>query len=297
MIPKQEFVELTPKRGYAMLLMLIGSIVISFAGLAIRNIETADNWQINFYRSIAFALAVSLVLLFRYGKTAPQKIKGVGLQGVIAAFFLACASISFLQAITNTTVAATTFTLSSIPFLTAIMAWAFLGERIAKSTVLTIFIAAIGISIMFFQGLGSGSIYGNFMASLCAIGFSSYAIIIRRNNKMEMLPTLILSSLIIMFVALIYTWDNLLVIWNDLLFCFVIGGLLQATANTLLILASRHLFAAELTLFMLLEFTLGPLWVWIFVSEMPSSWTMFGGSIVILAVFVKTISEFRNVTF
>ena len=83
----------------------------------------------------------------------------------------------------------------------------------------------------------------------------------------------------------------------DLLFCFVIGGLLQATANTLLILASRHLLAAELTLFMLLEFTLGPLWVWIFVSDMPSSWTMFGGSIVILAVFVKTISEFRNVTF
>ena len=158
MVPKQKIVEINPRRGYAMLLMLIGSIVISFAGLAIRNIETADNWQINFYRSIAFALAVSLVLLFRYGKTAPQKIKGVGLQGVIAAFFLACASISFLQAITNTTVAATTFTLSSIPFLTAIMAWAFLGERIGKATVLTIFIAAIGISIMFFQGLGSGSI-------------------------------------------------------------------------------------------------------------------------------------------
>ena len=150
---------------------------------------------------------------------------------------------------------------------------------------------------MFYQGLGSGSIYGNFMASLCAIGFSSYAIIIRRNNKMEMLPTLILSSLIIMSVALIYTWDNLIIIWNDLLFCFVIGGLLQATANTLLIMASRHLFAAELTLFMLLEFTLGPLWVWIFVSETPSSWTMFGGSMVILAVFVKTVSEFRNVTF
>ena len=297
MVPKQKFVEITPKRGYAMLLMLIGSIVISFAGLAIRNIETADNWQINFYRSIAFALAVSLVLLFRYGKTAPQKIKGVGLQGVIAASFLACASISFLQAITNTTVAATTFTLSSIPFLTAIMAWTFLGERIGKSTVLTIFIAAIGIFIMFYQGLGSGSIYGNFMASLCAIGFSSYAIIIRRNNKMEMLPTLILSSLIIMSVALIYTWDNLIIIWNDLLFCFVIGGLLQATANTLLIMASRHLFAAELTLFMLLEFTLGPLWVWIFVSETPSSWTIFGGSMVILAVFFKTVSEFRNVTF
>ena len=139
---------------------------------------------------------------------------------------------------------------------------------------------------MFFKGLGLGLIYGNFMASLCAIGFSSFAVMIRRNNKMEMLPTLILSSLIIMFVSLIYTCDVLIIIWNDLMFCFVIGGLLQTTGNTLLIIASRHLFAAKLTIFMPLEFTLGPSWVWIFVSEVPSSWTLVGGIIVILAVFV-----------
>ena len=75
-----------------MVLMLIGSITISFAGLAIRNIETADNWQINFYRSIAFGFAVLTVLLFRYRKTVPIKIKGIGKQGVLAATFLACAS-------------------------------------------------------------------------------------------------------------------------------------------------------------------------------------------------------------
>ena len=137
---------------------------------------------------------------------------------------LACASISFLQAITNTTVSATTFTLSSIPFLTAIMAWLFLGERIGKSTVSTMLIAAVGISLMFVQGLGSGTLYGNFMAFLCAIGFSSYAIIICRNRRSEMLPTLILSNLIIMLVALIFSWDNLLISWSDLLLCFVLGG-------------------------------------------------------------------------
>ncbi len=291
---KNEFVEGAPRRGYAMVLMLIGSIVISFAGLAIRNIETTDNWQINFYRSIAFALAISVVLLFRYGKTASQQLKGVGLQGVLAATFLACASISFLQAVTSTTVAATTFTLSSIPFLTAIMAWLFLGERISKPTILTIFIALVGISLMFFQGLGSSTIYGNFMALLCAVGFSSYAIMIRRNIKSEMMPTLILSNLIIMFVALIYTWDDLLISWNDFIFCFILGGFLSATVNTLFLIAAKHLFAAELTLFMLVEFTLGPLWVWIFISETPSSWTLFGGSIVILAVLVRTVSELRK---
>jgi len=252
MISKHGFVDISPRRGYAMVLMLLGSIVISFSGLAIRNIETADNWQINFYRSIAFGLSISIVLLFRYGKTGPQQLKGIGLEGILAAMLLASASISFLLAITNTTVAATTFTLSSIPFLTAIMAWLFLGERIGKSTILTICIAAAGITLMFVQGFGSGTLYGNFMALLCAIGFSSYAIIIRRNRRLEMLPTLILSNLIMMLVALVFTWDNLLISWNDLLICFILGGLLSATVNTLFLIAAKHLFAAGLTLFMLL---------------------------------------------
>lgn len=294
MTTKIEYIEPLPRRAYAMILMLIGSIVISFGGLVIRNINAADNWQINFYRSIAFGIAISIVLLFRYGKTAPRKLKGIGVQGVWAAALLAFASISFLQAITNTTVAATTFTVSSMPFLTAAMAWLFLGERIGKSTVFTMLAAAVGISLMFIQGLGSGSVYGNFMAFLCAIGFSGYAIIIRRNRGSEMLPTLILSNLIIMLLALILRWDNMSVSLHDLILCFILGGLLSATVNTLFVAASKHLFAAELTLFMLLEFTLGPIWVWIFVNEVPTSWTLIGGSIVIIAVLLKSGSELRK---
>ena len=285
---KIEYNEPPPRRAYAMILMLIGSTVISFGGLVIRNIDTADNWQINFYRALAFGIVISTILFLRYGRSTPRKLKGIGLQGVCAAALLAFASISFLQAITNTTVAATTFTLSSIPFLTAAVAWLFLGERIGKYTVFAMLAAAVGISLMFIQGLGSGSIYGNFMAFLCAIGFSGYAVIIRRNRSLEMLPTLIFSNLIIMFIALIFCWDNMMVSLYDLILCFVLGGLLSATVNTLFVAASKHLLAAELTLFMLLEFTLGPIWVWIFVNEVPTSWTLIGGSIVIIAVLFKS---------
>ena len=78
MVQKDKFAAISPRRGYAIILMLIGSTTISLAGLAIRNIEMADNWQINLYRSLAFGLAVSIVLLFRYGKTVPLKIRGIG---------------------------------------------------------------------------------------------------------------------------------------------------------------------------------------------------------------------------
>ena len=282
------------RRAYAMVLLLIGSIVISFSGLVIRNIDQADSWQINFYRSLAFGMTISVFLFFRYGRNAAIKLRDIGRQGILAAILLAFASIAFLQAITNTTVAATTFTLCCIPFLTAIMAWFSLGERLDRSTLFSMLIASGGIFIMFAQGFGSGSLYGNFMAFLCAVGFSLYAVIVRHNRRLEMLPTLIVSNGLVMIVALSLSWDNLDISLSDLLLCFVLGGILSATVNTLFIIASKHLFAAELTLFMLLEFTLGPIWVWLFINEVPSQRTLIGGGVVILAVLVKSASELTN---
>lgn len=146
---KDQILDPSHRRAYAISLLLIGSIVISFSGLVIRNIDQADSWQINFYRSLAFAITISVVLLFRYGRNASNKLRDIGWQGVLASILLAFASIAFLQAITNTTVAATTFTLCCIPFLTAIMAWLCIRERLSKSTLFSMLIASSGIFLMF----------------------------------------------------------------------------------------------------------------------------------------------------
>ena len=45
---------------------------------------------------------------------------------------------------------------------------------------------------------------------------------------------------------------------------------------------------------MLLEFALGPVWVWLFVDEVPSRWTLIGGAIIIAAVAVRAILELIN---
>ena len=60
------------------------------------------------------------------------------------------------------------------------------------------------------------------------------------------------------------------------------------------ITASRQLVAAELTLFMLLEFALGPLWVWLFVNEVPTRWALAGGLLVIGSVGARSIVEMRK---
>ena len=45
---------------------------------------------------------------------------------------------------------------------------------------------------------------------------------------------------------------------------------------------------------MLIEFALGPLWVWLFADEVPHRWTLIGGAIIIGSVAVRAILELMN---
>ena len=80
----------------------------------------------------------------------------------------------------------------------------------------------------------------------------------------------------------------------SLLLCLFWGGCLSGFVNWTFIIASRHLATAEVTLLMLIEFALGPVWVWLFVDEVPSRWTLIGGSVIIAAVAVRAILELMN---
>lgn len=282
-----------PRRVFAMVLMVGSSVAISFGGLIIRSMEDADPWQINFYRSISLIVAVTLILLLQYRKLAITYVKGIGQSGVVGGVMLGVAGITFLQSLTHTTVANTLFMLSAIPFITAGLARVLLKERLPASTVIAMMTAAIGISIMLSEGLGIGSTYGNAMGLTTACCFASFAVIVRRNRQTDMLPTLLVSGLVIMLVAFFLRIGDLDISLHDLLLCFLWGGLLSGIANWTFIIAARHLAAAEVTLIMLLEFALGPTWVWLFVGEEPSRWTLLGGTLVIASVAVRALVELR----
>ncbi len=289
-----EHTDVQPRRAFAMALMVVSSVSISFGGLILRSMEDADVWQINFFRSVALVFLVTMIMLFRYRGQTVAKVRQIGRPGLIAGALLAGAGVSFLQAITNTTVANTLFTLSAIPFISAFLAWLVLRESLQRSTLVTMLAAAVGIAVMMAEGIGSGSLYGNAMALLTALLFSSYAIIVRQNRSIDMLPALMVSGVLIVVLAGVLRWDDLGISVHDILLCVLLGAGLSGIANALFIAASRHLVAAELTLFMLLEFALGPIWVWIFINEVPTEWTIVGGAIVILAVFLRSLFQLQQ---
>ena len=278
----------------AMLLMVLGSIIISFAGLIIRGMDTAAPLQITLYRGLALSLTILLILLLRYHRNTLRKITEVGWSGTLAGILLASAGICFMQAITSTTVAATLFILASIPFITAFLARILLNERVSRQTLVTMIIAGLGVSVMMVSGLSSNSFYGTSMALTTAFCFSGYALLLRKNKDVEMLPSVFISGLVICLVCLFLLGQDIAISWLDLLKCILLGSIISFIPNSIFIYASKYLIAAELTLFMLLEFALGPFWVWLFINEVPASLTLIGGSSVIIAVIIYVRSEIQG---
>ena len=52
----------------------------------------------------------------------------------------------------------------------------------------------------------------------------------------------------------------------------------------LVTIAPRFITAAEVNLFFLLEVIVGPIWVWMVISEKPSLETILGGTVIIITI-------------
>jgi drug/metabolite transporter (DMT)-like permease len=62
----------------------------------------------------------------------------------------------------------------------------------------------------------------------------------------------------------------------------------------LMIRCSRHLSAPEISLLALIEVLLGPVWAWLGAGEVPSSATLYGGAVVLMALVLNEALGLRR---
>ncbi len=271
--------------------MIVGSVLISFNGLVIRNIDFADSWTVIFYRAYAFTLAIFLFLFFKYKMNVFKIITKTGPPGFFAGLILGTSNICFIMSMSHTTVANTVFTISLIPFITAILAVIFLNEKLERITIYTMITAFIGILIMFYGATQTGQLLGNLLALVTAFSFSIFAIILRFYKNIDMLPCLLLSGVIAMSISFLVKMGALQINFHDIFLCFLLGGLMSGFVNCCFVFATRHIKAAEVTLFFFIEIVLGPIWVWLFANEIMSKNTFFGGCLILTSLLVRALYE------
>ena len=275
-------------------MMIVSATIVSTAGLIFRSLESIDAFGVVFFRGLALSFVMLIVLNAFYRQRVFLTIWSVGRQGVLGALFFTGAQTFYVFAFSNTTVANTTFTIALAPFITALLAFIVIRERIERTTLLAMAIACLGVVAIIVTDVSSEGLLGVFFALMTAFCFSCFAVTLRRNKHVEMLPVLLLTGVFSMIVGLVFGQWDVIPQNYDIALCFIWGGVLQGFGQSLLVLSTRVLKAAEIPLIMLLEFSLGPIWVWMFFEEIISLGTLFGGGLIFLSVFGLAVHEIRK---
>ena len=270
--------------------MVAGScVLISVNGLVIRSFESANDWQIIFYRQAFFIVGLLLVLIFQYRSRLPGMFLHVGWAGIGAGISLGLANPTFIIALSHTTVASALFTISASPLITAVLARIFLKEHISRPTMVAIVVAMIGITIMVSDGLLSGSVFGNLLALLCAFFFSMFVVFLRVGKDRNMLPSSVMGAVMGGMIGMVGSNFDFRIPLHDVSLCFLWGAIIVTTVHYFFTLASRYITGAEIMLITLIEFTLGPIWVWLVFQEQPTNIALVGGFIVLSSVAARAV--------
>jgi DME family drug/metabolite transporter len=285
----------------AILIVLIAGIFWSFGALVVRFIEDARSvpWQYLFFRGSTIFVLINIYLFIKEGKSFTKNYKKIGASGMIGGISLGIAMMCFIWSITHTTAAITLLMLAAMPFMTAILGYIFLKEKVSTTTFTAIIIAAIGIGFMAFTSQQIGTLFGLAIGLLSSFGFSIFSVSLRWRKNTPTFTTVAVAGL---FCA---TFSFIVLIFNDTSFfttfrnssLSALHGTLVCSGMVLYSIGSKHLPAADLTLLSLTEVLGGIFWVWlpIFgINEIPSTNTIIGGSIITFALMYYSLNTKRN---
>jgi drug/metabolite transporter (DMT)-like permease len=264
-------------------MVLLAGVCLSSGGLIVRHMEAADGWQILFYRSIGFVAMLLTFLAVRYRGRIARPFREIGWPGVVVALTLGVGFTCYLFGLLLTTVANVSFIVSAGPFFAAVLAWLLLGERIHAVTALAIAAAIGGIGLMFLDGMDSGYLLGNLVALMAPFTFAIMVVAIRHAGDRDMVPATCLAGAVAGLIAFTMV-GSFQVSTHDLLLSLLLGVGQVGLGFMLITLGARHVPAAEVALLALTETILAPIWVWIFIAEVPSSLSLAGGAVVVTAV-------------
>jgi drug/metabolite transporter (DMT)-like permease len=187
---------------------------------------------------------------------------------------------------------------ATAPFIAALGARLVLGERMDRATFLAAIAGFVGIAVMMFAGARSGGLLGDLLALICVFLYSALVLVLRRNQRMDILPTITLTVLASGLLALPLA-DFSRVQPQDVALFAVFGSVQLAIGNLLIFTAASRIPAAQSGLLGILNAGFAPLWVFLFLGEVPPPATLLGGAIILTAAvahLVWTISTSRPAT-
>ena len=277
--------------GY--ILLLFGGFCLSWGGFVIRSFEEASVWQILFLRSIFFVIALMVFLTVTYKKNTIKIFKDAGISAILGGLVMSLSFIAFVVSMTNTTVANVVFIISTQTMFLAIFGYFYLKEKVSLISFISILLAMAGIIVMIGDSLSSGSFFGNLVALAIPINFSILVMIIRKNKNLDMVPAIFYSGIFSVIYGILLS-ESFIFTNHDILMGFFLGVPQLAFGFICITIGSRSTPSTTIGLLMLSETLCAPIWVWLFLNEIPPLSVFIGGFIIIFAVIIKSLDKDKS---
>ena len=277
------------KKNLAVLTILLGATFMSFNGALIRILESANGFQVLFYRSIGLVTFVLVFISLKRKTAIIEVFRAIDAWDIVVGVCLGFAFSSYVFSIFYTSVAYTLFILSATPLVAALLSWMVLNERPRLITGLAMLLSLFGVAIMVRTGVSGGYGWANFLALISALSFASMLVITRRSFKEDILTGTFLGGVfsgLFGLLSSVFVVKSLEVSVYDLGIMFVMGAFAIGLGITLVTLAAPFVPSAEVSILVLLESVLGPIWVWLFLNEIVSKSELVGGALILFSVFL-----------
>ena len=279
----------------AIALMIVAPVLWSTAGVVTRHIESAGRWEVTFWRSLFAAMFLLAALLFMRGARTWEAVRATGGYGVLSGAMWCIMFVAFMLALMTTTTANTLIVNSISPLLTALLARAVLRDPIAPRTWAAIALAISGMLWMFGSGFAGGEarhLAGMLIALAVPVAAAvNFVTLKHAGRSVDLVPAVLLGAVFSAAVTLPFALP-FTASMNDILLLALLGCLQLGLPCMLMVRASPHLSAPELSLLAMLEVVLGPLWAWLGAGEAPALATLAGGGLVLAALLINELAAF-----
>ena len=274
------------------LLVTGATVVWSSAGLLAR-LVSVDPWTTLFWRSVYAFVFLALYLLLRDGRGMPAAFARLGGVGVAMALCFAASMISFINALSLTTVAAVLVYQAAAPLFAAALAWLFLRERVNAAKLAAIAVSFAGVLLIVAGNRSPSGMLGNAVSFVMGLTYALTVVLARARPDVPTTEASLLAVAIVALVAAPLARFDLSA--PDMLLLAVFGVFQMGLALILFTTGVRLIPAADAGLISVLESVLGPVLVWLAFGENPGLNTLLGGAVVIAAVVVAARLEIARV--
>ena len=278
--------------------MILVTLMWSMAGVVTRQLETARSFEVTFWRSLFTVLSLLLLLPFFQGRVVFSRIRHGGPALWVSGVCWGVMFTAFMVALTLTSVANVLVTLAISPFVTALLARVFIGQRIPARTWLAIALAGVGIAWMYGGQMDlSNQLGGTLVALLVPLAASSNWTLVQysrlHGQKIDMVPAVLVgaavSALVTLPLSLPFSASP-----HDMALLAFLGLFQLAIPCVLSVLCAGVLKAPEVALLALLEVIFGILLAWLGANEVPGASVLTGGTLVIAALLINELIGWRQ---